>query len=438
MKMKKMIFLMLLSFLGVTTSMNAQVRIGGTTDPDKDAILDLNSDAGNATSGFLPPRVKLTARNNPAPLSAHVAGMIVYNTATVTGTPAVAVAPGLYINDGVSWAPVALQGQVKFAQQPALQWVGLAGEKDATFEVVIDNSGAPTYQWFKRNEDGSSTQLPEETNATLTIAAGTYTEQGLYSGWYCVVTDGDKYGVSNIGLIVIGCGAKTNTGGWLKFQCWNLGADTSLDPFTWKNDGPTVDNDIKGYLFQWGRQADGHQLRSSEVTATTEAYAGKFDANGQIPSSATDYYGKFIKSTATPYDWRTPQDNSLGTNPNVDPCRTQAEKGWRLPTQDEWSSIFNGGTTPGNSETASANVWTWTNRGFAVKPDGTNPTLFLPAAGRHARDLDPLSAVGESGYYWSSETSELDAYVMSFGQQTQSSDGLYRRANALSVRCVEE
>ena len=52
--------------------------------------------------GLLIPRLNLVALNNPAPLSSHVAGMIVYNTASA-GTSENIVFPGLYINSGTSW-----------------------------------------------------------------------------------------------------------------------------------------------------------------------------------------------------------------------------------------------------------------------------------------------------------------------------------------------
>lgn len=75
----------------------AQVGIG-TTDPDGDALLELSSN----DKGLLIPRVQLTATNLSAPLSASVAGMLVYNTASV-GSGVNAVSPGFYYNDGTNW-----------------------------------------------------------------------------------------------------------------------------------------------------------------------------------------------------------------------------------------------------------------------------------------------------------------------------------------------
>jgi len=73
--------------------LSAQVGIN-TSTPNPDAVLDVVS----ANKGFLPPRIALTSTISSSPLSAHVAGMVVYNTLT-TGD----VIPSLYYNDGTKW-----------------------------------------------------------------------------------------------------------------------------------------------------------------------------------------------------------------------------------------------------------------------------------------------------------------------------------------------
>ena len=75
----------------------AQVGIG-TTTPNTDAALEVLS----TTKGILLPRVALTGTTIASPLSLHVAGMTVYNTATVLD-----VTPGYYYNDGLKWVKIA-------------------------------------------------------------------------------------------------------------------------------------------------------------------------------------------------------------------------------------------------------------------------------------------------------------------------------------------
>jgi hypothetical protein len=80
--MKKMIYLMLLLMLVGAASVNAQVRIGGTADPDKSAVLDLNPNEGNANGGLALPRVELTSETQQLNGAEPKPGTVVYNTST--------------------------------------------------------------------------------------------------------------------------------------------------------------------------------------------------------------------------------------------------------------------------------------------------------------------------------------------------------------------
>jgi|GEM_PF-1479241 len=78
---------------------HAQLNIGSTAAPtNSDAALQVNS---GSSRGLLFPRVALTGTASAAPLSAHVKGMTVYNTAS-TGD----VLPGFYSNDGSKWVSI--------------------------------------------------------------------------------------------------------------------------------------------------------------------------------------------------------------------------------------------------------------------------------------------------------------------------------------------
>ena len=91
--MKKLYAIKLcVSLICITPSLG-QVGIG-TTSPNTNAILDITS----TNSGLLLPRVALTNTTSPAPMTADVAGMTVYNTATAGD-----VTPGFYYNDGAVW-----------------------------------------------------------------------------------------------------------------------------------------------------------------------------------------------------------------------------------------------------------------------------------------------------------------------------------------------
>jgi uncharacterized protein (TIGR02145 family) len=242
------------------------------------------------------------------------------------------------------------------------------------------------------------------------------------NSYYCVVSNANGSVTSNIADVAIGCGAKTVTGGWLKFMCYNLGATTTADPFTFAST-------ILGDFYQWGRK----------------------DAN---PRGATDV-ANFTKSTAYPYDWKIPagyanslsttysQDDYLWRNHNGtnDPC----PDGWHVPSQSAFGAIFKGtadADVPGN---ATANTWSSTGTwgadgsgGYAVKPDGVTTTLFFPAAGYRNYSTGALGNVGLYGHYWSSTPGATGAFNLTINSGRVYPAFIYSRGYGFSVRCVSE
>ena len=106
-----MLFLIILG----TASLSAQVRIGGNTEPNKAAILDLNADndpTPAANKGALAlPRVSLsddgTALNGEVPSP----GMLVYNTnAGMTGGNGA----GIYYWNAAKWVKISGDGEAAF------------------------------------------------------------------------------------------------------------------------------------------------------------------------------------------------------------------------------------------------------------------------------------------------------------------------------------
>ncbi|MCL9805668.1 hypothetical protein NAT51_09045 [Flavobacterium amniphilum] len=86
------LFASLLSFVGFS-----QVGIG-TITPNSDAALEIFS----TNSGVLISRIPLVSTSASSPLSGHVAGMIVYNTAS-SGAGNTKVEPGFYYSNGSQW-----------------------------------------------------------------------------------------------------------------------------------------------------------------------------------------------------------------------------------------------------------------------------------------------------------------------------------------------
>jgi hypothetical protein len=60
----------------------------------------------------------------------------------------------------------------------------------------------------------------------------------------------------------------------------------------------STDTDAYGWLYQWGRLTDGHQIRTSTTTAI-------------LSSTDVPLTDDFITAAIAPFDWRTPQNNNL-------------------------------------------------------------------------------------------------------------------------------
>ncbi len=82
---------------GFAASAQTKIKDGTVVSPvlpNVNAVLELES----TNKGLLLPRVALEQTSMATPLSTHVAGMVVYNTATAND-----VLPGYYYNDGSRW-----------------------------------------------------------------------------------------------------------------------------------------------------------------------------------------------------------------------------------------------------------------------------------------------------------------------------------------------
>ncbi|MDR0680932.1 MAG: hypothetical protein LBG15_03635 [Dysgonamonadaceae bacterium] len=434
---RKMIFLALTLFIWSAASVKAQVTIGSIDDPDPSAVLDLKTN----DQGLLLPRVALVSTSSYTPLESHVAGMMVYNTA-VSGSGTMMVTPGIYTNNGSNWIRMAegafpVEGAPQITTQPALFTFSRMQDAEGdpysnvtsfstTLTVVATGDATLKYQWYQKpkNNNGPGVLISGATSASyiVNIPEAGVDNWGLYS-YYCVISNAKGSVISDVAEVALGCGAKTISAGWLSFMCHNLGADQTLDPFVWYSVNDSTSYDIKGWLFQWDRQADGHQWRSSD--SKEGPYTGELDANGQIPPSRTDYYGKFVRSDVSPYYWRSTQYNNLWSN---NPCPA----GWHLVTQNEWGSILNGGTVSGTGYQAKANRWSWIGYGYQIQTNSTT-TLFLPTTGYRTNYGASIGSMSQ-GFYWIPNSGNSLFYFHSDWIQFNT----LTRASGFAFRCIAD
>jgi len=162
----------------------------------------------------------------------------------------------------------------------------------------------------------------------------------------------------------------------------------------------STDDQAYGDLYQWGRLADGHQLRTSGKTITL---------------STTDVPGhsNFITPVSYPYNWRSEQNNNLwqGISGINNPCPA----GYRLPTLAEWD--------------AERTSWTTNDAAGAF-----GSPLKLPLAGRRGDQSNFLN-VGDDGYYWSSTAVYAQPNNLFFNGDNAYMSGHYQ-ANGYCVRCI--
>ncbi len=441
MKTTKILMSLCLAIFLAGANMNAQVTIGSQNAPHAAAGLDIQT----TTKGLKLPNVALNTDLTQFVLDgqadkATAKGMLVYNTTDNM----------VYMWNGTRWTPTSVDASLPaITVQPKAfsfsQNTTANGGSVTALSVTAVN--ATSYQWYEKPVNKNASTATAISGATAAIYAPPLTALGLKT-YYCVVSNAKGSVNSESAEVAVGCGAKTVGGGWLKFQCHNLGADTSLDPFTWSGSVPgtspsatDTQDGIKGSLFQWGRNNDGHQLR----TATVYDSIVPVTLGENAQPVAGFGRGQFIKAPASPHDWRSPQYDLMWRpfqNGANDPCSSITGGTWRVPTQDEWSAIFSGTSGTTVPSLASANTWTWvsgTGGGYAIKPDGVTTTLFLPAVGYRNYSNGQFIGVSTNSSYWSSTpygTTMSQYLTIDSGRVSPGHVGY--RAYGFSVRCVAQ
>jgi uncharacterized protein (TIGR02145 family) len=276
------------------------------------------------------------------------------------------------------------------------------------------------------------------------IAEGKYNTNAVKVNIYAIYRD--NTGTDNVLMLTSTiqdcqcCGAYTTDGQWLNFMCHNLGADNTLNPFEWKYDGFNVDNDIKGYLYQWGRKTDGHQSRQYNAVDTYRPSTAEYNSApiGTYPYSFWNS-AEWVSDGSSPEGMRRWGDGTANANPAKrpnDPCPA----GWKVPSQSQWGSIFMGSTISGAPGDATANTWTPTGTFSSTDGGGymVGDALYLPAAGFRNWGFSSIYNSLQDIYVYCDYWSSTKGYTLVAGSTTVNVASGASPTQALSIRCVSE
>lgn len=175
-----------------------------------------------------------------------------------------------------------------------------------------------------------------------------------------------------------------------------------------------TDANSYGFLYQWGRGSDGHQVRTSP---TTDTYS-----NGPSPGN-----GSFILSSRQDGNWmdQNPSTTSwVGTAAINNPCPS----GWRIPTTDEWTWFISNLRVSNNS--IGFNASTAYSNDFNIK---------LPSGGQRHRLDGRLTNENHHSYYLNNTSSGGVKMIYFNGSGTNNSydQGYDAGAYGAGVRCIQ-
>ena len=198
-----------------------------------------------------------------------------------------------------------------------------------------------------------------------------------------------------------------------------------------------------GLLYQWGRKDPflaSSSISSSDVAKSTitwpsaqSAYSIREDPIRHVTANPTtfiiDNSGKsdWYYSVYSPENTRWTESSSLKSI--YDPCPV----GWRVPDGGDnsvWYKVL--------SSTGSVNYNNVTKGMNFSGILGADENIWYPAAGSRDYYFGNLSNYGTSACCWTASPYMVNAYYMGFDTSSVFSRGTNRRANAYSVRCVQE
>jgi hypothetical protein len=269
--------------------------------------------------------------------------------------------------------------------------------------ILSGITGVPTIEsYYGKTEDGGTTGGPFKSTA---VSLPLTNPDPVYIVAYATTSDGKThYGKT---FIIKNTVASPYTG--RVWMLYNLGAiNIPMYP------PGTADYDAYGYLYQWGRKGDGHEIVYNQTKSPQTPggfFAPSYDYTGE-----NDNY--FFASAST--DWLQTPKNDLwqGVNGLNNPCPT----GFRVPSSSEFldeTKNFSAQNTTG----------------------AINSFLKLPAVGSRGNTGVLGYGTHTTGRYWTSTIasgagSTSKSLALSITSTTLNTSLAFERANGVAVRCI--
>lgn len=292
----------------------AQVTGINTTTTSPSAALEIKS----TTGGFLAPR--MTQAQRDALTASAAIGLMIYNTTTNS----------YETYNGLAWFSLTSKdtnpttsGNAIISSYQLLNPSGpLKVGVTASLQLKVYVTQLGTYHFSTTTANGISFE-----------ASGTFSSLGLQTiplsatgtplavGFYTYTLQNVVLPPAPLTIATIDQHTVVGAAGKI-WMAYNLGATA---PAT----SPT-DYTQYGSLYQWGRGNDGHQLI---IWASATAGTPVNGTTTTLSDSDTPGHSKFIITSASPNDWRNPQNNALwqGVNGINNPCPA----GYRIPSYNE-------------------------------------------------------------------------------------------------------
>jgi uncharacterized protein (TIGR02145 family) len=187
----------------------------------------------------------------------------------------------------------------------------------------------------------------------------------------------------------------------------------------------STDSACYGDLYQWGRAKDGHQSRTLDVTGsdTTNETTNTTMARATSISSVG---AKFIKTSASPYDWT--QNNTQDSN-NVDDSGALRTAAWAV---NDGTGICPAGFRVPLETELEAERASWATKNTA---GAYGSKLKIPVAGFRDRTDGALGNVGSTANLWSRSADGSNGRHLSVNNGLALVTSNYR-AYGFSVRCI--